>query len=1083
MSMFMAESGGGFEELKELTENAPAVSKQMRKSPTLWKLAGYASIPVSAALGFGIVPSRRIAAHAAGAIVTGVAGAIGKSKLDSLAETAAKPAIAQALIDHGIDNPKETNHHVNEVKNVYGVLDEDFEAMCTEIYTAYLQGMVKHNLHPKTSELKELEQLKACLGMDNLAVGAAHAAAASEWYRSTCLFTPKEDLDDPDHPDRLSMDKLLFLTERAFRQGGETEEAFLYEMTRVAKALDLKVNQALDRVADVAEPFYSRALKSTRSKLGSGQVSSDMLSRARKTLGISDDTATDMHMTAFNEEVRTLLGKALDSDDNDDDDADETPEADPLTLKFADGAMEKLNELQEVLGLSDTDSAYEITVEATPLFQATALAAMKDVLSGTKTPDAAWEELTARREELLLKEESSKDLLSSMVMQALGKPLEETHKFAKVNNEAATYDHLLEALEAKEALIAVLAKSGWADFEKFDETFCNPRDKDSACGFLSSDERIKLYKIFLTRTVRKSEDGKLSEEAYQKVMEIKGLIGITDTEAEFQARGAFGPELQKALQTATSEILEDYTPELVVNMKKNIDEVMSSYRLSEDFLKETGAGLYTQAVASVQQKTPGGIPTVEDMEALDALRQMFTLTVEDTYPAHSEYFGSVYKKSLMEAMGSTGVIRPEFRAPLDDLKKRLGVSEEITMDLFLEGVKDKMIPKVEWIVSEFERTQLTQQQLSQRRGKDMGEDLFQTGKGADGVLGLGADVNIMSDIMDLVDFYTENDITQQKEIGTKEVEKKIPAEEEGGEEQTVMEEVPVYETTYPITALEAGCVESEIAEMLYRQFIVGIFTTQGPQASRYEGAKATFGGILGLTSEKMEEIGGTIGSTVYENFVSNSMKTKGTLDQQDMMFLANIQGKLGLSAEKSEEMLLAAQKKVLSEEIDAVMDNPSPETVKAFREKCNGMGMDLVNDVGISKTRLTKMFEAEIIPGLKSGALTVESGDMLGEIQESLGLESDEAEKVFESIVTRLAKQSYELVQGELLRGREENCVEPITELVQYAQFTSGELDLDVPEAVAYQIYNIYEAFDFSGIEEDAVEANKELLKTTLGLP
>jgi len=1080
--MFMAESGGGFEELKELTENAPAVSKQMRKSPTLWKLAGYASIPVSAALGFGIVPSRRIAAHAVGAVVAGVAGGIGKSKLDSLAETAAKPALAQVLLDHGIDSPKETNHHVNEVKNVYGVLDEDFEAMCTDIYNAYLQGMVKHNLHPKTSELKELEQLKSCLGMDNLAVGEAHAAAAAEWYRSTCLFTPKEDLDDPDHPDRLSMDKLLFLTERALRQGGETEEAFLYEMTRVAKALDLTVNQALDRVADVAEPFYSRALKSTRSKLGSGQVSSDMLSRARKTLGISDDTATDMHMTAFNEEVRALLGKAIDSGD-DDDDAEEAPEADPLTLKFADGAMVKLNELQEVLGLTDTDSAYEITVEATPLFQATALAAMQNVLAGTATADSAWEELTARREELLLKEESSKDLVSSMVMQALGKPLEETNKFAKVNNEAATYDHLLEALEAKEALIAVLAKSGWAESDKFDETFCNPRDKDSACGFMTSDERIKLYKIFMTRTVRKSEDGKLSEEAYGKVMEVKGLLGITDTEAEFQARGAFGPELQKALQTATSEILADFTPELVVNMKKNIDEVMSSYRLTEDFLKESGAGLYTQAVASVQQKTPGGIPTETDMEALDALRELFTMTKEDTYPAHSEYFGSVYKKSLKEAMGSTGVIRPDFRGALDDLKERLGVSEDITMDLFLEAVKEKMVPKVEWIVSEFERTQLTQKQLSERRGKDMGEDLFQTGKGADGVLGLGADINIMSDIMDLVDFYTENDITQQKEIGTKEVEKKIPAEEEGGEEQIVMEEVPVYETTYPITALEADCVEPEIAEMLYRQFIVGIFQTQGPNASRYEGAKGTFGGILGLTSEKMEEIGGTIGNTVYENFVANSMKTKGTLDQQDMMFLANMQGKLGLSAEKSEEMLLAAQKKVLSEEIDSVMDNPSPESVKAFREKCNGMGMDLVNDVGISKSRLIKMFEAEIIPGLKSGALTVESGDLLTETQESLGLEADEAEKVFESIITRLAKQSYELVQGELMRGREENCVEPITEIVQYAQFTSGELDLIVPEEVAYQIYNIYEAFDFSGIEEDAVEANKELLKSTLGLP
>ena len=60
----------------------------------------------------------------------------------------------------------------------------------------------------------------------------------------------------------------------------------------------------------------------------------------------------------------------------------------------------------------------------------------------------------------------------------------------------------------------------------------------------------------------------------------------------------------------------------------------------------------------------------------------------------------------------------------------LGVSEDNTKEIFLDAVKDKMVPMVEWIVSEFERTQLTQKQLSQRRKKDMGEDLFQTGKGA-----------------------------------------------------------------------------------------------------------------------------------------------------------------------------------------------------------------------------------------------------------------------------------------------------------------------------------------------------------------
>jgi hypothetical protein len=252
--------------------------------------------------------------------------------------------------------------------------------------------------------------------------------------------------------------------------------------------------------------------------------------------------------------------------------------------------------------LSERDISYEIAAEATPLFQATARATMNSVLSGEKSPSDAWDILLARREELLLDEESSRGLLSSMVMQALGGPLEATNKFAKVNNEAATYDNLLEALEAKEALIAVLTKSGWNEFENFDKTFCNPWDKQSANGFLVSDERIKLYRIFLNRSVRNSEGGKLTDESYEKVAEVKGLLGISDEQAEIEARAVFGPLLQKALQKATMEIVEDYTPELVVNMQKEVDQVMENYRLSETFLQEVGASFYAKAVALVHEK-------------------------------------------------------------------------------------------------------------------------------------------------------------------------------------------------------------------------------------------------------------------------------------------------------------------------------------------------------------------------------------------------------------------------------------------------------------------------------------------------
>lgn len=356
LSMF-TEPSGGMEQLHELTEKADSVmlSKQVRKSPSLFKIAGYASIPLSAALGFGLVPSRRFAAHAVGGLITGIGGAVGKSRLDALTEANAKPAIAQALIDAGVDDPTGAAAAVQLVKETYGLEDEDFDGLCSEIYSIYLQGMLKFSPVAKTSELKELENLKTALALDNLQVGEAHAQAASEWYRNTALFTPKDEWKESEnHPDKLAMDKLLFLTERALRQGNETEEAFIFEMTRVAKALDLSYATAMERVAETVEPFYQRALKSTRSKLGTDKVSSAMLVRARATLGVSEAVAKDMHVACFNAEVRAQLGlpeinATADKDDEEEEDAVEEQPIDMTTVKFSEDAEERVRAMKRFL--------------------------------------------------------------------------------------------------------------------------------------------------------------------------------------------------------------------------------------------------------------------------------------------------------------------------------------------------------------------------------------------------------------------------------------------------------------------------------------------------------------------------------------------------------------------------------------------------------------------------------------------------------------------------------------------------------------------------------------------------------------
>jgi Chloroplast envelope transporter len=355
--MMFAETSGGIEQLQEYIEladtNGGMIAKQIRKSPSLFKLVGIASIPISAIAGFVMVPSRRIAAHVVGSVVTGIAGVIGKYKIDSMTQNHAKPAIVQALVDNGLENIETTSNAIKSIHEQFGLLDEDFEAICTDIYATYLLGMVKFNPIAKTSELKELEQLKQILSLDNLHVGEAHAQAATEWYRTTCLFIPEEEfMNDPSHPDRQAMDKLLFLSERAFRQNGETNEAFIFEMTRVARAVKLEYNVALDHVAATAEPFYARALKSTRSKLTTNQVSSDMLERARTSLGIDDDTAFDMHVATFNEEVRSLLGleNKISIDDDEDDNDDDNDVVDDHSspqyqndVKFIEGAIERVS--------------------------------------------------------------------------------------------------------------------------------------------------------------------------------------------------------------------------------------------------------------------------------------------------------------------------------------------------------------------------------------------------------------------------------------------------------------------------------------------------------------------------------------------------------------------------------------------------------------------------------------------------------------------------------------------------------------------------------------------------------------------
>ena len=771
-------SGGGPEALRDYVatlSNSPASSRlsAIVKNPKLARLAGAAALPLSYLAGAAMTPSRRLAVRAVGGMIAAAtAGGVGRSAAEEGARRSCPAAVASKLLELGVDDPG-ARDAIAGLGDDHGVDGEDFDDVRSSVYAVYLAGMAREPM-AKTSELKELRSLRAALGLDNMQVGRAHADAASSFYRDVTRFTSSDELEDEGHPDRVSLDKLLFLTERALRMGGETDEAFTFEYSRVSRALGgLSIGEGLERAKGVAKPFYERALASARAKIGGGSVDSDMLTRARTTLGIDDVEAREMHIDAFAREVRVRLGLPEEEEDDGDSDPSSSFDAnqnkrvdtdaevkrkleamkaaaeegkvaaeETSHVKFAEGAHQALGALQSVFGLSDEDADYEISAATVDYWRRTALSTLEDAIAKTKAPAKAWEVIQTRQRELYLKDSAMREMMTSMIMQALGRPLEKVNGFARVNNAAATYAGLVDAIAAKETCKDVLKSAGWVEFEDFEKRCFNPDDKSSACGFLTNQDRHNMYQMFFIRSVKTDTEGSgtksISEESRGLLRELRGMLGLSEEEGVAQIRSYFGPELQSVLTMATEEILRgNATEQLLKNLKERIDKTISDFRLDGEMVQSYAGPLYSRAVDQIGSNAPGGIPSREEVETLASLRALLGIAVEDTYAVHGITFGSAYKRAIKEALGTTGVIREEFRGPLDELRSRLGMSDAAAEEIYSEAIGERMQPMVEYISNEMERLVLTSDQLAQKRGQDFGEDYFKDGSKASVSVSLG----------------------------------------------------------------------------------------------------------------------------------------------------------------------------------------------------------------------------------------------------------------------------------------------------------------------------------------------------------
>mmetsp|Transcript_18297 Transcript_18297/g.41814 ORF Transcript_18297/g.41814 Transcript_18297/m.41814 type:complete len:1128 (-) Transcript_18297:68-3451(-) len=1072
LHMFVQEEHKGSDAFVQIMEEDKSTSKlsdTVRSAPkNVRDLVRAGAIPAAAAVGFVLNPvAGSVAFGALQGAAFGAGGAVLRSKLVDVTEKSARGALASALMERGYDPSSGgvTAEEVEVIRTEYGCDGGDFDEYKCEIFRRFVANMMKTPA-TKTSDIAELTKLKVAIGLSNIQTGNAMQEAGKAVYNDCCLWTSTADLEDPENADRRKLDKMLFLADRLFAKE-ETEEAYRYETARIARIFSMDAQTMEERVKSIAVPFYQRALASTRTKLDT--VSSDMLQRARGTIGIDEETMDDLHQSTYLEEVQALL------------ETEDTENKDKWA--FSDQDMDRLVNLQSVLELSDI-SATRLREQLTmPLFKTAIADAVDKASQQNSDKPAIYANIVQRQAELRIGDEHATAMLVKSLRQNLEAILVEAANFIQVENNNEAAESIQKLVDTKVAIVSLMSQGG---MEEADAESLYIRDNgDKPVGSyikVNMSTRNKLYTNLLQQTLL-SENNSIPPQAQKQLATFKDLTGVADSDARKIYTETCGPVLKNVLEDVSSDMLTlAADPAALQAAKDRIVATEENLRTPLSDIQEYKQAVYEARLAFANSMSTGGIISQELADALVCVKELLGLQDDITDVMHVKSFGDAYRKSVVEAMGSTGIIPREYAGFLDKLRARLMLNEKDARSLYNHALGTRVKPMLNRLLLEMDRANLTPEQQSQKYGTDMGEDLINSA--AKGTLGMGVNNNaFMGECMNLVDFYLENEIPMQKQTGTKAVTKTITktvTENGAGKEVTeeVSEEVPVYETTYPVNAhiLKVEKNENDL-ENLYRSYLATSYMCEDKaQAARYDAAKTAFGGILGFPKTEMERIGGSIGGMVYDNYVKQVTATKSKLDQQDMMFLANIQSKLGMSEKDCEALLQEGQRKLARGQIDRIMSlagEQKAEAVATFRSECVSNGLNIRKDLNMPQQNVDLMLRLDIEYAINRG-----DTESMEEIQEAFDQSDMEFQEVVEGMVLAKVKKYIQNIQADIREGQEAHALFYIKQLVKYITIFHEDMDIGLHALDPIErkkVVAIYRA------AADAVPEDLQTLTTTLG--
>jgi len=1010
------DAAGIFEDLFQRSNLAGRVLANLPSAVPMPILSVYTALPLLAALAAAVCPRHTRLAQGLASALGCLLGTLVGAFLKQGKKDAASCAIARLLSTHiQEDMPtEELRSLIHRQRRRFGVPANDRSSESWEdsslqkIYEELLVSLLDGPEHDPY-DLPTLQRLKAVLDLDGIVVGNAHRHAAQ-------LLVSKGYSGLEGEPMRIAMDKLLFLSQRAFADE-EPEEASRYEMGRLCQVLKVSDKDATKRVQAVSRALYQQNLSAVVDKVDAH--TGEALAGAQMAFGLAGEEAERMNLDTYKEIAKAQLADGVLTSDG------------KATLEQARG----------VLQLRDKAASAAFAAVSGPILHKeldTLLPSLKDSAVAAEKLKEFATKLASRGEEIGLSSVSTFTCVRQALQEILRSMYNVACKEARTSAAKAlgTMDEMMALTKASDTLLKQML-AGLKETEEEVEDGRLTLTADPLPG-------RRLYGLYLERSLKGKAPASDPDQ-------FASILELSEEDAEAARVETCQPRLREMYLSCIKKAQDEKSK--LAEMKPDLSDEMAKFRLPLSAVEETAMEVYKSCL----EKVSGRVLKSVQKEELDAVRDFMELEMSSVRRLHLKAFASTYEESVREALGRSGVMSEEAQEALSQLGDRLGLETSDTEKIFHgvveERLREMMIPvRDAWEEATYTKEALLQ--LNKERGKDLGDDPTADGTGAElgikdsppleGVRGF----KLMEELTKVADFYTNNKVLKDDAVDSS------------------SDDEDAWAAAYPVQV--GKWIEDKNKEEMYGIFVWNAITCQDTAArDKWTAAKTVIGGILGLSPKVQQKVLVRMVSRWCNMFIKSKVQEQGELKKDDVSMLTDWAPMFfGIEKDVTMDMVQAANKSLLQNKVLKILNKPSvtPEDLSKLRAEVDEWDLEVAKDLELSRPQLRSLFRVEVASVVEDPDLSDEQKvDGIEASREAFGLAEKEAMSEMQDLIKSRCRSCLVNASGDLLQENEAAAVDQMQRLELLAAFglsTGVEFqdDWEVAPAMRQKLVKTYAA-------------------------